>query len=89
MVVNQLYLLSSPVVSKAVIDHNIKPIPPTPHVDQQCHRVSHVHGPSDPLTLQTIPRPYLHETLWRGQGEHHRVSDVRSEIATTNKAVYI
>ena len=41
--VDQLDLLIGSVVSDTVVDHHVEAIPPTPHVDRQGDRVSHVN----------------------------------------------
>ena len=77
--VYELYLLIGSIVSKAVIDNNIKSIPLAPHVDDEGYRVSHMHRASHALPLKTIARPHLHEALRGSQGEHYGVGWVRSE----------
>ena len=54
MMINELYLLVCTIVSIAVIDKNIKPVPLGAHVYQQSDGVTHVHWSSDSVSGETI-----------------------------------
>ena len=81
MVVDQLDLLVSAVVSVAVVDEDVETVPLRPHVYQEGHRVAHMDRPCNPVPRQTVAGPNLHEALGRGEGEHHGVRRVGSDTA--------
>ena len=78
--VDQLDLLIGSVVSDAVVDHHVEAVPPTPHVDRQGDRVSHVNRAGDPGAGQAVAGTDLHEALGRRKGEDHRVRGVCSAV---------
>ena len=48
LMVDELNSLVGPVMSHAVVHHNVEAVPLAPHVDEQGHGVSHVHGTGYP-----------------------------------------
>ena len=54
MMINELYLLVGTVVSIAVVDKNVKPVPLGAHVYQQSDGVTHVHWSSNSVSGETI-----------------------------------
>ena len=76
--VDQLDLLVGSVVSVAVVDEDVEPVPLRPHVDEEGDGVAHVDRACNPVARQTVARPDLHEALGRGESEDHGVSCVSS-----------